>query len=56
MLVPIKDSTAIMYAIDYLLNNKNKWQSMGSKGRQLVLEKFDEKLIIKQTLEIYNLD
>ena len=56
LLVPIKDSTAIMDAIVYLLNNKNKWNSMGSKGRQLVLKKFDEKLILKQTLEVYNLD
>ena len=56
ILVPPRDSSAIVEAVNYLLANRNKWKKMGCEGRQLVLDKFDEKLIIKNTINLYNLD
>ena len=54
ILVPPKDSSAVESAMKYLLNNRDIWDKMGREGRQLVLDKFDEKLIVKETVDLYN--
>ena len=54
ILVPPGDSSALESAMKYLLDNRDIWKKMGSEGRKLVLDKFDEKLIVKETIDLYN--
>ncbi len=54
ILVPPRDSSAVESAMKYLLNNRDIWEKMGREGRKLVLDKFDEKLIVKETIDLYN--
>ena len=52
--MPPGDSSALESAMKYLLNNRDIWDKMGREGRKLVLDKFDEKLIVKETIRLYN--
>ena len=54
ILVPPGDSSSLESAMKYLLNNRDIWEKMGREGRQLVLDKFDEKLIVKEMVDLYN--
>jgi glycosyltransferase involved in cell wall biosynthesis len=53
LLVPPKDPVALADALQKLLLAPAMRQEMGAKGRALVLEKFTQELVIRQTLDVY---
>jgi len=53
LLVPPKDAQALAGALKQLLENKHLRQSMGEKGRQLIVERFSSQQINQQTLAVY---
>lgn len=53
-LVPVKDHTALASAIERLINDEELRIKMGKYGREKVLREFDERLIVSQTMEIYD--
>lgn len=53
ILVPLKDSSSLASAIKELINNPEKRKSMGINGRRLVENEFSEKIIVSQTLRVY---
>ena len=53
LLVPIKDPKAIELAIIFLKRNNKIAKKFGQKVRLKVVEKFDVKLINKQTFDVY---
>ena len=54
-LVPVKDSKVLSEAIEKMIQlNKKDRIKMGEKGREIVLELFDEKIIIKNYLDEIN--
>lgn len=54
LLVPVKDSHALADAIEKLVSNMKYCQKMGEEGRAMAEARFDEKIVIKQHIEIYN--
>jgi len=53
LIVPVRDAEALANAIERLLKNPTERSKMGLKGRQRALAEFDEKIIIKQNLDLY---
>ncbi len=53
LLVPPKDPVALADALQKLLLAPALRREMGANGRALVLEKFTQELVIRQTLEVY---
>jgi N,N'-diacetylbacillosaminyl-diphospho-undecaprenol alpha-1,3-N-acetylgalactosaminyltransferase len=53
-LVPIKNHAALASAIERLLNDEGLRIRMGKYGREKVLREFDERIIVGQTMEIYD--
>jgi glycosyltransferase involved in cell wall biosynthesis len=53
LLVPIKDANACAEAIIELLSDREKCASMGSASRKIAEEIFDVRLIVKNTLSVY---
>ena len=53
ILVPLKDSSSLASAIKELINNPEKRKSMGINGRRLVESEFSEKIVVSQTLRVY---
>lgn len=53
LLVPIRNSTALAEALHKLIYNRNLRQSMGAKGREMVLAEFSEQIVIRETLAVY---
>ena len=53
ILVPLKNSTALANAIQYLIENINIQKKMGAYGRELALRKFDFRKIIPKIIELY---
>ncbi len=53
LLVPVKDAEATANAIEALLGDKEKRQSMGKKSRQRAEQEFDVRLIVEKTLQVY---
>jgi glycosyltransferase involved in cell wall biosynthesis len=53
LLVPPKDPVALADALQKLLLAPTVRQEMGARGRALVLEKFTQELVIRQTLDVY---
>ncbi|MEJ6079957.1 glycosyltransferase family 4 protein [Vibrio sp. 1-Bac 57] len=54
ILVPPRDVKALAAALEMLLLDKQTRIGFGLQGRQLVEEKFCQKIVIQRTLEIYN--
>lgn len=54
LIVPVKNSMDLKNAIEKLLINQTLRKKMGDKSRQKAINEFDEKLVISQTLNIYN--
>jgi N,N'-diacetylbacillosaminyl-diphospho-undecaprenol alpha-1,3-N-acetylgalactosaminyltransferase len=52
-LVPVKDHVALASAIEKLINNEELRVRMGKYGREKVLREFDEKIIVNQTMKLY---
>ncbi len=55
LLVPVKNSDALAGAIRQLVYDSSLRKQMGEKGRKLVEEEFSEALVVKKTLELYQL-
>ena len=53
VLVPSRNSVALAAALEMLLLDKETRIEFGLRGRQLVEEKFCQKIVIKRTLEVY---
>ena len=53
-LVPIKNSKALASAILKLIKDKNLRARMGKESYKLALSKFSSRIIISQTMDIYN--
>jgi len=53
LLVPVKDSKSLAVAIEYLIDNPIERSRMGRAGREMVLNEFDEKIVIDDTIDVY---
>jgi glycosyltransferase involved in cell wall biosynthesis len=54
LLVPPRDVGALVQAISYLLDNKDQRERLGKAARAKALSKFDEKMVISNTLDVYD--
>ena len=52
-LIPPKDVEKLKQAMIMLIENPELREKFGKRGRQIVLEKFDQKFVIKQTKSVY---
>lgn len=52
-LAPVGDSEALARKILYLLNNPDKAEEMGRKGREIVKERFNREKIIKKIIKFW---
>ncbi|MCI5223898.1 MAG: glycosyltransferase, partial [Candidatus Electrothrix sp. AR4] len=53
LLVPVGDAFALAEKIEYLLDNPTLCDKFGKSGRSKVLEAFDQKIVFRQTWEVY---
>ena len=53
LIVPVKDEPSLTKAMLALSKNKVWRETLGQAGRQRVSEFFDDRLIIRQTLDVY---
>lgn len=53
LVVPIKTVKPLVEALTTLIRNPELRRAMGAKGPQIVLEEFDEEIVIRKTLELY---
>ncbi len=53
ILVPAKNPEALADALQKLLADETLRKNMGNNGRQFVLEKFTQEIVIEQTLQVY---
>jgi N,N'-diacetylbacillosaminyl-diphospho-undecaprenol alpha-1,3-N-acetylgalactosaminyltransferase len=53
LLVPVKDHIALASAIEKLINDDKLRVKLGKYGREKALREFDEKIVVAQTLQVY---
>lgn len=53
LLVPCRDAKALADAIRFFFENSNEGVRMGAIGREKVLIEFDEKIVLRKTLDVY---
>jgi glycosyltransferase involved in cell wall biosynthesis len=53
LLVPAKDVSSLAMALKRLIDNANLRQQFGAAGRELAASEFDLKIVVEQTLEVY---
>jgi len=53
LLVPVKDHIALASAIERLLDDEELRIRMGKYGREKALREFDERMVVGQTLKLY---
>lgn len=53
LLIKTKDVNALAEAIQYLAERPHERSRMGAEGRKKVLKEFDEEIVIKKTLDVY---
>ena len=51
-LIPVRNSSALVQALDILYNDRKKSKEMGIAGRNRALELFNEEIVIKKQLDI----
>jgi len=54
LLVPVKDAPALARAMERMINDPEMRKRMGKAGRKKVEREFDEKIVIKKILEVYD--
>ncbi|MBW2995514.1 glycosyltransferase family 4 protein [Candidatus Woesearchaeota archaeon] len=54
ILVPVKDVESLSNAVIKLINNSELRLKMGEKSRKKAEREFDEKIVVDQTLKVYN--
>jgi len=52
-LVPIKNPVALADAVERLINNEELRVRFGKYGREKVLREFDERIVVKKTMQVY---
>jgi N,N'-diacetylbacillosaminyl-diphospho-undecaprenol alpha-1,3-N-acetylgalactosaminyltransferase len=52
-LVPVRNAVAVAEKIEYLLDHPELCLAFGKAGREKVLQEFDQRIILRQTLEAY---
>jgi glycosyltransferase involved in cell wall biosynthesis len=55
LLIPEKDSVALANAIMSLINNPQKMEELGKRGREMVLEEYSEDIVVSKTIDLYEL-
>jgi glycosyltransferase involved in cell wall biosynthesis len=55
LLVPVHEPQLLARALENLLMKPAEWQSMGTRGRQIIEQKFSLERVLKETLAIYEL-
>lgn len=53
ILIPPKNSSALVRAIKYLLSNKEIREKMGKRGRERAIKEFSKDIVIHKTLTLY---
>ena len=53
VLIPVKDSKALINALSILLEDDKLCKKMGKKGRKLALRRYDIKKVVNSHMEIY---
>jgi glycosyltransferase involved in cell wall biosynthesis len=53
-LVPVKDSSSLAQAMEQMISDPQMRKRMGKAGREKVKREFDEKIVIKKILKIYD--
>jgi len=53
LLIPPNDVSALIDAMIWMMENPEARLAMGKNGRKLVLEKFDSRIVVRQTVNIY---
>ena len=53
ILVPPRSPKHLAEAMNWILENEEKARNMGKKGRPLVLEKYDQDIVLSRQMEIY---
>ena len=53
LLVPPKDSRALTEALWYIASHPEEKRRMGEAGRRKVLQEFDERIVIRRTMDVY---
>lgn len=53
MLVPVGDAQALAEALRTLIADRELREAMGREGRKLVLERFTDEIIVRETMQIY---
>jgi len=52
-LVPPKDLKSLTASLKILIKDPNLRAKMGARGREIVEAEFSEKIVVKQTMEVY---
>ena len=52
-MIPPNDVSVLIDAMIWMIKNPEERLAMGKNGRKLVLEKFDSRIVIRQTVNIY---
>jgi glycosyltransferase involved in cell wall biosynthesis len=53
LLVPVKDADALAQAMVRLIKQPSMWERMGKAGREKMERQFDERIVLKKTLQVY---
>ena len=53
LLVPARDASSLARALKRLINNANLRQQFGAAGRELAALEFELKIVVEQTLQVY---
>ena len=53
LLVPIRDPDALARAIEMLISDRELRTRMGSRGREIAVREFDERIVIAQMLSVF---
>jgi glycosyltransferase involved in cell wall biosynthesis len=53
LLVPIRTVQSLVEALRTLVRDSELREKMGAAGRRIVLEEFDEEIVIGRTMEVY---
>jgi glycosyltransferase involved in cell wall biosynthesis len=53
LLIPAKDPRALAEALEYLASHPKERRRMGEAGRRKVMEEFDERIVIRRTMDVY---
>ena len=56
LIIPAHDTSALVHALESLITNPEKRQSMGRRGREIIEQEFSVNQVISHTFDVYNDD